>query len=165
MPKSKHIRVWGVVLLLFGTLVLVLLGDGIPERSSLTEVTGQLRSLEKTTSKGGGLSSVQFSLSTDARHFSYHSSAGRIDAVWDALSRAGNAKVRVLIDPADSHSPPGDDRSFHAVLEVRIAEETIRPYSQVAQSLRSDNFIGEVLGYGTSAIGAMLLAATILRRR
>lgn len=165
MLESEHLRTWGVILLLFGVFVLILSDGKIPEQASLVEISGELRSLEKTTSKGGGLGSVRFSLSTDPRHFRYHSSAGSIDEVWGALNRAGKTRIGVLIDPADAHSPPGDDRHFYAVLEIRIARQTIRSYSEVAQSLSSNNFTGEVFGYGVAAIGAVLLAAAFFMRR
>lgn len=165
MATSNHTRTWGIVLLIFGVCVLFLADGQIPDRSSLTEITGQLRSLEKTTSKGGGLGSVRFSLSSDPRHFSYHSSAGNIDEVWNSLNRACNAVIGVLIDPKDSHSPPGDNRSFFAILEIRVGEETICSYSQVVDSLRTNSFIGRLLGYGSLALGTLLLVARLIRRR
>lgn len=149
----------------FGALVLALPDSGVPDRSALTEVTGRLRSLEKTTSKGGGLGSVRFSLSTDARHFSYHSSAGRIDEVWDALNRAGDAEVEILIDPADSHAPSFDDRAHYAVLAVSVGKQPIRSYPAVSESLRANNFIGAALGHGAAPLGAILLVAAFLKRR
>lgn len=69
MLQSRNILTWGIVLLAFGAFVLALVEKGIPNRSRLTEVVGQLKSLDKTTSKGGGLSAVRFSLATDHREF------------------------------------------------------------------------------------------------
>jgi hypothetical protein len=165
MCNSKHTGTWGVVLLVFGVFALALSEDRVPDRSSLKEIAGQLRSLEKSTSKGGGLSAVRFSLTTDPRHFSYHSTAGQIDDVWEALNQAGHLEVRVLKDPAASHTPPLEERSSWAVLEVIVGKKTIRSYSEVIESLRSNNLIGVALGYGTGAMGAILLVAAFLRRR
>lgn len=100
--NSRNILTSGIILLAFGVMVLALLDEGIPDRSRLTQVAGQVRSLEKTTSKGGGLSAVRFSLSTDLRYFHYISKAGGIDSVWSALGQAGRSEVGILIDPADS---------------------------------------------------------------
>lgn len=165
MSNSRQIRIWGFALLAFGVIILTLLDDSVPERSNLEGIAGELRSLEKITSKGGGLSSVRFSLSADPRHFSYHSTAGDIDHVWSALNQAGLAEVGVLIDPADPYSPPFDDRSYYAVLEVKVGGEAIRPYSQVVDSLRSNHFTGVTLGYGTVAIGIALLVTAFLKRQ
>lgn len=163
--NSRNTRTAGIVLLLFGTFVLAWVDDGPPDRSRLTQVTGQLRSLEKTTSKGGGLGAVRFSLSSDPRDFHYISKAGQIDKVWSALGRAGRSEVGVLVDPVDSHSPPLHGRAFHTVFEVRIGEETIRPYAQVAESWGTDDFIGAALGYGSAVTGIALLFIDFLRRR
>lgn len=162
--NAKRTRMWGIILLAFGAFVLALSDGRVPDRSSLTEITGTLRSLEKTTSKGGGLSAVRFSLSTDSRHFSYHSAAGDIDQVWRSLNQAGHAEIRVLIDPADSHSPPLDGRTYYAVLEVQVEHRVIRPYAQIVESLRTNNLTGAAMGYGTIAIGIALLVAALLRR-
>lgn len=106
MSHSRNILIWGVVLLAFGALVLALVDKGIPDRSRLTEVVGELRSLDKATSKGGGISAVRFSLATDQRDFHYISKAGQIDAVWNAMQQAGHSEIGLLIDYADSHLPP-----------------------------------------------------------
>jgi hypothetical protein len=155
----------GVVLLLFGAAVLAWRGGEPPDRTRLTQVTGQLRSLGKIASKGGGLGAVRFSLAGDPRDFHYISKAGQIDRVWSALGRAGHSDVGVLVDPADSHSPPLDGRVFHTVFEVRVGQETIRPYDQVVASWGTDEFIGAGLGYGSVVTGIALLVVDLLRRR
>lgn len=163
--NSRNILTSGIILLAFGVMVLALLDGGVPERSHLTQVTGQIRSLEKTTSKGGGLGAVRFSLSTDSRYFHYISKAGGIDSVWSALGQAGHSEIGILIDPADSHSPPLEDRAFYTVLEVRVGDKMIRPYAQVVESWDTDNFVGAWLGYGSAATGIMLLFIHFLKRR
>ena len=154
-----------MALLAFGAIVLALLDEEAPDRSRLTQVTGQLRSLEKATSKGGGLSAVRFSLSTDPRNLHYISKAGQIDNVWSALGQAGRSEVGVLIDSADPHSPPLDGRAFYTVFEVRVGEEMVRPYAQVVESWGTDNFIGAGLGYGSAVTGIALLFIHLLGRR
>ena len=84
--KSRDTRTIGIILVAFGAVVLALAGDDVPDRSRLTEVSGQLRSLEKVASKGGGLSAVRFALTTDQRHFHYVSSAGHIAVVDTATN-------------------------------------------------------------------------------
>ena len=165
MLSSRTIRTTGITLLAFGAIVLTLLDDGIPDKSSLSHVTGQLRSLEKATSKGGALSAVRFSLSTDPRHFHYISKAGNINNVWSALGQAGSSEVGVMIDPTGSHSPPLDHRAFHTVFEVRVGGEIIRPYAQVVESWGTDNFIGAGLGYGAAVTGITLLFIHLLKKR
>ena len=145
--------------------MLALSGGDPPDRTRLTQVTGQLRSLGKATSKGGGLGAVRFSLAGDPRDFHYISKAGQIDRVWSALGRAGHSEVGVLVDPADSHSPPLDGRAFHTVFEVRVGEEMIRPYDQVVAAWRNDDFIGAGLGHGSVVAGLALLVIDLLRRR
>ena len=163
MPGSRTALTFGILLVGFGLLVLGLV-DEVPDRSRLTRVSGPLKSLEKVTSKGGSLSAIRFSLATDSRRFHYVSKAGQIDSVWSALGQAGRAELSVLVDPADSHSTPLDGRAFHTVLEVRVGDRTIRPYADVAQSWRADNFVGEGLGYGTAGMGIVLLLFYAWRR-
>lgn len=165
MLSSMNTRTTGIILLALGAIVLALLDEGIPDRSRLTQVTGQLRLLEKATSKGGGLSAVRFSLSTDSRHLHYISKAGNIDDVWRALGHAGHSEVGVLIDPADSHVPPLDGRAFHTVFEVRVGDEMIRPYAHVVESLGTDILVGKALGYGSAVSGIALLFVHFLKRR
>lgn len=165
MLGLRNIRTTGIALLVFGAIVLALLGEGIPDRSRLIQVTGTLRSLEKATSKGGGLSTVRFSLAPDPRHFHYIAKAGRIDNVWIALGQAGQSEVSVLIDPSDAHVPPLEDRGFHTVFEVRVGNDVIRAYAQVVDSWGTDNIIGAGLGYGAAATGIALLFIHFLKRR
>jgi len=80
-----------MALLAFGAIVLALLDEEAPDRSRLTQVTGQLRSLEKATSKGGGLSAVRFSLSTDPRNFHYISRRGK-SITFGAPSASGTLR-------------------------------------------------------------------------
>lgn len=40
-----------IILIVFGAVVLALVGDNVPDRSRLIAVSGQLRSLEKVTGK------------------------------------------------------------------------------------------------------------------
>lgn len=167
MDASDHsnLGIWAVVLLAFGVLVLFLRDDGIPDRSRLTPVAGQLRSLEKSTSKGGALAAVRFSLSTDPRHFHYLSKAGRIDEVWQALRQAGRAEVGVLIDAADSHSPPLEERTYFMAYEVRVAQDVVSTHAQVAAAWRADNRVGAWLGYAAIAAGVALFLVRSLRQR
>lgn len=162
--RAPLFRVWGIALLLFGVLVLSLTGDGMPERASLTEITGRLRSLENSASKGGGIGSVRFTLATDSRHFIYHSAAGEIDQVWASLNQAGNAEVKVLIAPAQQYTLPLDERTFHEVLGVAVGETTVRSYAEVAASLGTNDLIGRILGYGSAAVGTLLTLAAFLVR-
>lgn len=158
-------RTTGLVLVVFGAIVLALLGEGVPDRSGLIQITGQLRSLEKVTSKGGGLSAVRFSLASDPRHFQYISAAGHINNVWIALGQAGQSEVSVLIDSADSHVPVFEDRGFHTAFEIRVGNEMIRAYAQVLDSLSTNSNIGAGLGYGAAATGIALLFIHFLKRR
>ncbi|RJR47240.1 MAG: hypothetical protein C4576_09855 [Desulfobacteraceae bacterium] len=165
MPHSRNILTWGTVLLAFGAFVLALVDKGIPDRSHLTEVVGQLKSLDKTTSKGGGLSAVRFSLATDHRDFHYISKAGHIDEVWSALQQAGHSEISLLVDSADSHSPPFENRAFYMAYEIRVGGNLISPYPQVAESWDTDNFAGELLGYGSAIIGVALICIHFMKRR
>ncbi|MBD5802234.1 hypothetical protein AZOA_16600 [Azoarcus sp. Aa7] len=165
MSHSRNGLIWGVVLLAFGAFVLALVDKGIPDRSRLTEVLGQLKSLDKATSKGGGISAVRFSLATDQRDFHYISKSGQIDAVWNAMQQAGHSEIGLLIDSADSHSPPFENRSFYTAYEIRIGGNLIRSYPQIAESWDGDNFVGELLGYGASLIGVALIVVPFLMRR
>lgn len=113
MLRSRNLLLWGVVLLAFGAVVLALLDKGIPDRSRLTEVAGQLKSLDKATSKGGGLSAVRFPLTTDQRNFHYIAKAGQINEVWSSLQKAGRSEISLLIDFADPHPPAFEERTFY----------------------------------------------------
>ena len=163
MPGSRTVLTFGLLLIGFGLLVLGLVEE-VPDRSHLTQVTGQLKSLEKVTSKGGSLSAIRFSLTTDPRRFQYVSKAGQIDSGWSALGQVGRAEISVLFDPAGSHSPPLDGRAFRTVFEVKVGDRTIRPHAEVAQSWRADNFVGVGLGYGTAVVGIVLLLFYAWRR-
>lgn len=165
MSHSRNILIWGIALLTFGALVLALVDKGAPDRSQLTEVAGQLKSLDKSTSKGGGLSAVRFSLTTDHRDFHYISKAGHIDEVWSALQQAGHSKISLLIDSADHHSLPFEDRVFYMAYEIRVGGNLIRSYPQVAESWVADNVAGELLGYGSAVIGFALIFIHFLKRR
>lgn len=165
MLHSRNILTWGIVLLTFGAFVLALVDKGIPDRSRLTEVVGQLKSLDKTTSKGGGLSAVRFSMTTDHRDFHYISKAGHIDEVWSALQQAGHSEISLLIDSADPNSPPFEDRTFYMAYEIRVGGNLIRSYPQVAEFWGTDNFVGELLGYGSAVIGVSLIFIHFLKRR
>lgn len=165
MLHSRNIFTWGIVLLTFGAFVLALVDKGIPDKSRLTEVVGHLKSLDKTTSKGGGLSAVRFSLTTDHRDFHYLSKAGQINEVWSALQQAGHSEISLLIDSADSHSPPFENRTFYMAYEIRVGGNLISPYLQVAESWDTSNFVGELLGYGSAAIGVALIFIHFLKRR
>lgn len=164
MSHSRNILIWGFVLLAFGAFVLALVNKEIPDRSRLTEVVGQLKSLDKTTSKGGGLSAVHFSLTTDQRDFHYISKAGHIDEVWSALQQAGHSEIRLLIDSADSHSPPFGNRAFYTAYEIRIGGNLIRSYLRVSESWDTDNFAGALLGYVSAVIGGALICFHFLKR-
>ena len=165
MLYSRNILIWGIVLLVFGVFVLALVDKGIPDRSLLTEVVGHLKSLDKTKSKGGGLSAVRFSLANDHRDFHYISKAGHIDEVWSALQQAGDSEINLLIDPEDSHSPPFENRTFFMAYEIIVGGKLIPPYTQVAESLDTDNFTGGLLGYGAAVIGVVLIFIHFLKSR
>lgn len=165
MSYSRNILIWGFVLLAFGAFVLALVNKKIPDRSRLTEVLGQLKSLDKTTSKGGGLSAVHFSLTTDHRDFHYISKAGQIDEVWSALQQAGHSEISLLVDSADSHSPPFGNNTFYTAYEIRIGGNLIRSYLRVAESWDTDNFVGELLGYVSAIVGGVLICFQLLKYR
>lgn len=164
MRSSRHTETIGVVLLAFGAVVLAIGSDEIPDRSRLIEVRGPIRSLEVVRSRGGGPGAVRFTLTNDPRHFHYRSQAGRADDVRSALERAGSAEVSAWIDPAITDAPPAEGRTFHPVFELRVGEQLIRPYAEVAASLRTNRFFGASLGYGTVIAGAVFLCAYFLRR-
>lgn len=163
--RSRNILTWGIVLLTFGAAVLALVDKGIPDRSRLTEVAGQLKSLDKTTSKGGGLSAVRFSLTTDHRDFHYISKAGHIDEVWSALQQAGHSEISLLIDSADPNSPSFEDRTFTMAYEIGVGGKLISSYPQVAESWGIDSILGELLGYGSAVTGVSLIFIHFLKRR
>ena len=145
----------GLVLAAFGAVVAVgASAGGPPERAELTAVKGELRSLDKATSRGGGFSAVRFTLGGDARQFQYSSKAGEAAAVWNALSQAGRSEVRVLVDPKTSD-----------VYEIGLGAKTIRPYAEVAAAWRDDDTVGRWLGYAFMIAGAAFLVAHFLRRR
>jgi hypothetical protein len=158
-------RAVGVILTLFGVVILTLVGGTAPERSRLVEAGGPLRGLEKVTGKGGGLSAIRFSVETDPRWFQYVAKAGRIADVWSALESADRSTIGVLFDPAGAHSPVGDERSFYTVYELRAGERTVRPYAEVAASWRRDEDVGRWLGWGTAIAGVILLVIYYGRRR
>ncbi|NJC88586.1 MAG: hypothetical protein FIB02_08655 [Desulfuromonas sp.] len=165
MLNSRNILIWGIVLLAFGAFVLTLVDKGAPDRSRLTAVVGQLKTLEKTTSKGGGLSSVRFSLASDHRDFHYISKAGHIDEVWSALRKAGHSEIGLLIDSTDSFSPPLESRAFHMVYEIKVGGNMIRPYPQVVESWDTDNFGGTLFGYGFAVSGIAMIFIYFLKRQ
>ena len=165
MLPSRNLLPLGVLLLVFGAVVLALVDKGIPDRSRLTEVVGQLKLLDKTTSKGGGLSAVRFSLTTDPRYFHYISKAGQIDEVWSALQQAGRSEISLLVDFADPHSPPLEDRTFYMAYAIGVGGNPISTYPQVASSWGVDNVVGDFLGYGSAVMGVALILFHFLKRR
>lgn len=165
MSNSRNFLPWRIVLLVCGVAVLALVDKGIPDRSRLTEVAGQLQHLDKTTSKGGGLSAVRFSLTTDHRHFHYISQSGNIDEVWSAIQQAGHSEISVLIDFADPHLPPFEDRTFYMAYDISVGGYPISTYPQIVKSWSSNNFVGELLGLGSAVIGVSLIFIHFLKRR
>lgn len=165
MLHSRNVLTWGIALLAFGAFVLALVDKGIPDRSRLSGVVGQLRSLDKSTSRGGGLSSVRFSLTTDPRDFHYISKAGHTDEVWRALRQAGHSEISLLIDSAGPDSLPFEDRTFFMAYEIRVGGNLISSYPQVAESWGANNFVGELLGYGSAVVGVSLISIYFVKRR
>src|SRR5437867_10206560 len=96
LSRSRDRRTVGIILIVFGAVVLALVDDTVPDRSRLIAVS---------TGKGWGPSAIRFTLTTDPRHFHYLSKAGHIADVWGALETAGRSELGVLIDPTSSHSP------------------------------------------------------------
>jgi hypothetical protein len=164
MSNSVTLRIWGYCLLALGAAVIGLLRQELPEPARLVEVAGELRSLDTSMSKGGGLSAVRFSLSTDNRQFQYHSKAGGIDAVWQALSQAGRAQVRVRMDPQDAHTPWSGGPPRYTVYALRVGDVDVRSQAQVAEAWSTDNLVGAGLGLGAIAGGAILLLLDYLKR-
>ncbi len=153
------------MLLAFGAVVLALSAPSVPQREQLAPAAGQLRELERSASKGGGLGAVRFSLSADARRFHYLAKAGQIDSVWQALERAGAAEVAVLYDPADARSPLGTGPALYPVFEIRVGGTLVRSHAQSAESWGADDTLGTWMGYGCVLAGAALLLTAAFARK
>ena len=164
MLRSKNTLTVGIMLISLGVFVIALIDNKIPDRLQLADVTGQVKSLEKVTSKGGGISAIRFSLSNNHGHFHYVSKSGNIDEVWNFLDQASLSEMNLLFDPADCHSPPFEDRTFCIVYEIRFGDKMIRSYEDVAESWRQDNYVGWVLGIGSVIAGFAALAIYLGKR-
>ena len=149
---------WGVALLVFGVVVLFLSGWKVATAPELAELRGQLASLEKTTSRGGGLSSIRFSINTDVRHLQYVSTQDAIDSVWFTLERAGRAELTVMVDTSGSPAPLLDRHRFHTVYELRLDGRTIRSYPEVTQALDANQLLGRALGWISVLAGIVMFA-------
>lgn len=161
---GNSMRIWGIVLIVFGLAVYVLRDAGVPPRAQLAPVAGVLHTMETSTSKGGGLGSLRFTLAGDARHFFYSAKAGAIDAVRQALEQAGASPVRVLVDPDGAFSPPTDSRTFHPVYEIQVGSTVVRAHEDAASAWAADDAVGALLGHGAAAAGALLLLIGLVRR-
>ena len=71
----------------------------------------------------------------------------------------------LLIDSADPNSPPFEDRTFYMAYEIRVGGNLIISYSQVAKFWGTDNFVGDLLSYGSAVLGVSLIFVHFLKRR
>jgi hypothetical protein len=61
--------------------------------------------------------------------------------------------------------PPLDGRTFHTALDIRVGAKTVRSYSEVVESWRSNSNIGMGLGSAAAFTGAAVLLVHFWRRR
>lgn len=135
-----------------------------PPRSSLTELTGQLRYVERVLSKRS-LNAIRFGLTSDPRHFQYVSKAGAANEVLEALEGAEERRVRIAFDSSDSHTPWFEDRALYTIYELTVEGRPVRSYDQVASSWTGDNAFGRWVAYGLASGGLLLLFVHFRARR
>ncbi len=159
MSRSQKVRVssrllGGYALLSFGLAGFMLFGfdadEGAPPRESLEEARGIVTWWKSDTY------SVRFELSRLDRGLSYTSKFGAHRRVRREISQAGERPVRVLFQRTNRKAPFWGDRSYDSVYEIEVGDRVVRKWSEVDQSIRSDNSLTPWIGAAFALIGASL---------
>jgi hypothetical protein len=147
----------GLVGLLFAG-VMGYLGRGAPPaEGALAEASATVAAVQRITGKGNRVTAVRFELG-GAGTFEYPRKAGEIDAIAEALERAGPAPVTVRYAPGSGADPP-------AVYELTIGRQRLRSYADIAASWRSENRVLRIGALAAGVVGIGALAAWFRRQR
>ncbi|QCZ92188.1 hypothetical protein [Salinimonas iocasae] len=109
-----------------------------PSFDDLTELSGKLEWFE---SIGKHRDTLRFKLKEHKEKFVYHSVAGSIGSVTDALNKE-NATLKIAFDPNDSDSAIWEFEDFHPVYQVISDNHLIKSYRSTVSKYKSNSELG-----------------------
>lgn len=147
--RNMALTLFGLV---FGTYMLFTgltnPNNGLPEKSELTEVSGNLEWLKKH--KYG----VKFKLDTYQHTLNYSSKASAADEVYRSFNSVSSGIVNVLLKQNEYNKNYLTGEEFLNVYQIYVNSAQVRSYEQVKDAWISDNNVG-------IALGAFLLFAAV----
>ena len=137
----------GYCLLILAAVFAVISLDSVPPRTELMTLEGLLDEVIPATPGNAGLP-TRFRITGDGRLLQYHSKAGDMGLVEQALVRSAQQPVRVLVDSADE---------FSTVYELAIDGHTIRSYDEVTAAWQSNNMFSRWIAWVSALTSVVVL--------